>query len=106
MLPPVLTVPPLLFLSLCGLPLKIEDIVTHIQDETEGVPIRTVKSFMTKIPSVVTGKYCIYNCLFSLPPRRRFLILFRFLSSNDVNPHVSLSLSDNKFFVTSGQKNI
>ncbi|XP_051266068.1 regulator of G-protein signaling 6 [Dicentrarchus labrax] len=34
---------------------KIEDIVTQIQDETEGVPIRTVKSFMTKIPSVVTG---------------------------------------------------
>uniref|UniRef100_A0A8C2WRE5 Regulator of G protein signaling 6 n=1 Tax=Cyclopterus lumpus TaxID=8103 RepID=A0A8C2WRE5_CYCLU len=35
--------------------LLIEDIVTLIQDETEGVPIRTVKSFMTKIPSVVTG---------------------------------------------------
>uniref|UniRef100_A0AAQ5ZQE3 Regulator of G protein signaling 6 n=1 Tax=Amphiprion ocellaris TaxID=80972 RepID=A0AAQ5ZQE3_AMPOC len=35
--------------------MKIEDIVTRIQDETEGVPIRTVKSFMTKIPSVVTG---------------------------------------------------
>ncbi|KAM9704271.1 regulator of G-protein signaling 6-like isoform 1-T2 [Menidia menidia] len=34
---------------------KIEDIITQIQDETEGVPIRTVKSFMTKIPSVVTG---------------------------------------------------
>lgn len=34
---------------------KIEDIVTCIQHETEGVPIRTVKSFMTKIPSVVTG---------------------------------------------------
>uniref|UniRef100_A0A671WX65 Regulator of G protein signaling 6 n=1 Tax=Sparus aurata TaxID=8175 RepID=A0A671WX65_SPAAU len=33
----------------------IEDIVTLIQDEEEGVPIRTVKSFMTKIPSVVTG---------------------------------------------------
>uniref|UniRef100_A0AAQ4RFY1 Regulator of G protein signaling 6 n=1 Tax=Gasterosteus aculeatus aculeatus TaxID=481459 RepID=A0AAQ4RFY1_GASAC len=30
-------------------------IVTLIQDETDGVPIRTVKSFMTKIPSVVTG---------------------------------------------------
>uniref|UniRef100_A0AAZ3QMR7 Regulator of G protein signaling 6 n=1 Tax=Oncorhynchus tshawytscha TaxID=74940 RepID=A0AAZ3QMR7_ONCTS len=26
-----------------------------IQDETEGVPVRTVKSFLTKIPSVVTG---------------------------------------------------
>uniref|UniRef100_A0A8C6KQQ2 Regulator of G protein signaling 6 n=1 Tax=Nothobranchius furzeri TaxID=105023 RepID=A0A8C6KQQ2_NOTFU len=34
---------------------QIEDIVTRIQDETEGVPIRTVKSFMTKIHSVVTG---------------------------------------------------
>uniref|UniRef100_H2V954 Regulator of G protein signaling 6 n=1 Tax=Takifugu rubripes TaxID=31033 RepID=H2V954_TAKRU len=34
---------------------EIEEIVTLIQDETEGVPIRTVKSFMTKIPSVVTG---------------------------------------------------
>lgn len=34
---------------------KIEDIVTRIQHETEGVPIRTVKSFLSKIPSVVTG---------------------------------------------------
>ncbi|XP_061560848.1 regulator of G-protein signaling 6 isoform X1 [Phycodurus eques] len=34
---------------------KIEDIVTLLQDEAQGVPIRTVKSFMTKIPSVVTG---------------------------------------------------
>ncbi|XP_015260836.1 PREDICTED: regulator of G-protein signaling 6-like [Cyprinodon variegatus] len=34
---------------------KIEDIISRIQDETDGVPIRTVKSFMTKIPSVVTG---------------------------------------------------
>lgn len=42
------------FLS-CPLP-QIEEIVTLIQDETEGVPIRTVKSFRTKIPSVVTGK--------------------------------------------------
>lgn len=40
----------------CDLLLQIEEIVTVIQDETEGVPIRTVKSFMTKIPSVVTGK--------------------------------------------------
>lgn len=40
---------------LCDL-LQIEHVVTLIQDETKGVPIRTVKSFMTKIPSVVTGK--------------------------------------------------
>lgn len=47
----------LLELSFLSCPLlQIEEIVTLIQDETEGVPIRTVKSFMTKIPSVVTGK--------------------------------------------------
>ncbi|XP_051951746.1 regulator of G-protein signaling 6-like isoform X2 [Xyrauchen texanus] len=34
---------------------KIEDITTRLQDETEGVPVRTVKSFLSKIPSVVTG---------------------------------------------------
>lgn len=47
-----------------GRSLQIEDIVTLIQDEEEGVPIRTVKSFMTKIPSVVTGKNykrCVFD---------------------------------------------
>ncbi|NXF15855.1 RGS6 protein, partial [Rhodinocichla rosea] len=35
---------------------QIEDIVTRMQDDkTGGVPIRTVKSFLSKIPSVVTG---------------------------------------------------
>uniref|UniRef100_A0AAY4BHF3 Regulator of G protein signaling 6 n=1 Tax=Denticeps clupeoides TaxID=299321 RepID=A0AAY4BHF3_9TELE len=36
--------------------LQIEDIVSRLQDEkTGGVPIRTVKSFLSKIPSVVSG---------------------------------------------------
>lgn len=35
---------------------QIEDIVTRIQDEKAGgVAIRTVKSFLSKIPSVVSG---------------------------------------------------
>ncbi|XP_073923733.1 regulator of G-protein signaling 6 isoform X4 [Castor canadensis] len=35
---------------------QIEDIITKMQDDkTGGVPIRTVKSFLSKIPSVVTG---------------------------------------------------
>ncbi|XP_019623200.1 PREDICTED: regulator of G-protein signaling 7-like isoform X1 [Branchiostoma belcheri] len=34
---------------------KMERIVMHMQEEQDGVPIRTVKSFMTKIPSVFTG---------------------------------------------------
>ena len=34
---------------------KLEKILEKIQDEKSGVPIRTVKTFMTKIPSVFTG---------------------------------------------------
>lgn len=35
---------------------QIEDIVTRVQDEKAGgVAIRTVKSFLSKIPSVVSG---------------------------------------------------
>ncbi|XP_041929015.1 regulator of G-protein signaling 6-like isoform X1 [Alosa sapidissima] len=35
---------------------KIEDVVSRLQDEKAGgVPVRTVKSFLSKIPSVVAG---------------------------------------------------
>lgn len=33
-------------------------------DKTGGVPIRTVKSFLSKIPSVVTGRYRLFNFTF------------------------------------------
>ena len=33
----------------------METIVEKMQDETNGIPIRTVKSFMSKIPSVFIG---------------------------------------------------
>ena len=33
----------------------METIVEKMLDEVNGVPVRTVKSFMTKIPSVFTG---------------------------------------------------
>lgn len=43
---------------------QIEDIITKMQDDkTGGVPIRTVKSFLSKIPSVVTGKRSPYKVL-------------------------------------------
>lgn len=35
---------------------KLEAILEKMQDEKIGVPIRTVKTFMTKIPSVFTGQ--------------------------------------------------
>ena len=36
--------------------MKMEGIIEKMQKEDGGVPIRTVKSFMTKIPSVFTGQ--------------------------------------------------
>ena len=33
----------------------MEKLIHQMQDEKSGVPIRTVKSFMSKIPSVFTG---------------------------------------------------
>ncbi|EEC13171.1 regulator of G protein signaling, putative, partial [Ixodes scapularis] len=38
---------------------KMEHIVERMQDEQAGVPVRTVKSFMSKIPSVFTGERSI-----------------------------------------------
>uniref|UniRef100_A0AAX7VK14 Regulator of G protein signaling 7 n=1 Tax=Astatotilapia calliptera TaxID=8154 RepID=A0AAX7VK14_ASTCA len=34
---------------------KMEEVIARMQDEKNGIPIRTVKSFLTKIPSVFSG---------------------------------------------------
>uniref|UniRef100_A0AAY4ATS7 Regulator of G-protein signaling 7 n=1 Tax=Denticeps clupeoides TaxID=299321 RepID=A0AAY4ATS7_9TELE len=34
---------------------KMEDIIARMQEEKNGIPIRTVKSFLSKIPSVFSG---------------------------------------------------
>ena len=38
----------------------MERILERMQDDHSGVPVRTVKSFMSKIPSVFTGKTHLY----------------------------------------------
>lgn len=35
---------------------QMEEVIARMQDEKNGIPIRTVKSFLTKIPSVFSGK--------------------------------------------------
>lgn len=35
--------------------LQIESLLERMQDENTGLPIKSVKSFMSKIPSVLTG---------------------------------------------------
>ncbi|PKU48014.1 regulator of g-protein signaling 7 isoform x2 [Limosa lapponica baueri] len=37
----------------------MEDVIARMQDEKNGIPIRTVKSFLSKIPSVFSGVYQI-----------------------------------------------
>ncbi|KAI4876964.1 hypothetical protein NFI96_013282 [Prochilodus magdalenae] len=35
---------------------KMEDLIARMQEEKNGIPIRTVKSFLSKIPSVFSGR--------------------------------------------------
>lgn len=57
----------------------MEAVVEKMSDEVTGVPVRTVKSFMTKTPSVFTGKILrrMYYKLF---------YYFRLTIINDVKP--------------------
>lgn len=43
----------------------MEDVIARMQDEKNGIPIRTVKSFLSKIPSVFSGKFAFTVILFS-----------------------------------------
>lgn len=46
-------------LSHCNCVVQMEEVIARMQDEKNGIPIRTVKSFLTKIPSVFSGKALI-----------------------------------------------
>uniref|UniRef100_A0A8C2GIJ2 Regulator of G protein signaling 7b n=1 Tax=Cyprinus carpio TaxID=7962 RepID=A0A8C2GIJ2_CYPCA len=43
--------------------LQMEDIIARMQDEKNGIPIRTVKSFLSKIPSVFSECVCVCVCV-------------------------------------------
>lgn len=42
----------------------MESIVEKMLDEFTGVPVKTVKTFMTKTPSVFTGKSVVETLVF------------------------------------------
>lgn len=44
----------------------MEEVIARMQDEKNGIPIRTVKSFLTKIPSVFSGKLLVSEVFFAL----------------------------------------
>ena len=49
----------------------MEKLIHQMQDEKSGVPIRTVKSFMSKIPSVFTGEEIADE--FTMPSYKMFV---------------------------------
>lgn len=58
--------PPPLSHYLCVV--QMEEVIARMQDEKNGIPIRTVKSFLTKIPSVFSGKSFIPLCCCAFLP--------------------------------------
>ncbi|KFO25481.1 Regulator of G-protein signaling 7 [Fukomys damarensis] len=48
----------------CDVLLKMEDVIARMQDEKNGIPIRTVKSFLSKIPSVFSALKIFLTALF------------------------------------------
>lgn len=60
----------------------MEEVIARMQDEKSGIPIRTVKSFLTKIPSVFSGEslcletntFRIYQLLMMLNAKHANLI--------------------------------
>lgn len=61
---------------------KMESLVNHMLDAETGVPIKTVKSFLSKVPSVFTGQDLIAWIMKSLDMSdlckwMRLLIIFQ-----------------------------
>lgn len=67
----------------------MEDVIARMQDEKNGIPIRTVKSFLSKIPSVFSGKFTFSIALFC---PESFIELFKIYSN------CSLLKPSNSFF--------
>ncbi|XP_065165297.1 regulator of G-protein signaling 7 isoform X2 [Atheta coriaria] len=83
---------------------KMEKIVEQMQDETIGVPVRTVKSFMSKIPSVFTGSDLIMWMLKNLgiEEQTEALHLAHLMAAHGyffpIDDHVLTVKNDNTFY--------
>lgn len=83
---------------------KMEKIVEKMQDETTGVPVRTVKSFMSKIPSVFTGSDLIMWMMKNLDveDQQEALHLAHLMASHGyffpIDDHMLTVKNDNTFY--------
>jgi regulator of G-protein signaling len=83
---------------------KMEKIVEKMQDETTGVPVRTVKSFMSKIPSVFTGSDLIMWMLKNLDveDQQEALHLAHLMAAHGyffpIDDHMLTVKNDNTFY--------
>ncbi|KAJ8986258.1 hypothetical protein NQ317_009967 [Molorchus minor] len=82
----------------------MEKIVEKMQDETTGVPVRTVKSFMSKIPSVFTGSDLIMWMMKNLDveDQQEALHLAHLMASHGyffpIDDHMLTVKNDNTFY--------
>ncbi|XP_022907745.1 regulator of G-protein signaling 7 [Onthophagus taurus] len=83
---------------------KMEKMVEKMQDEVTGVPVRTVKSFMSKIPSVFTGSDLIMWMLKNLDvdDQTEALHLAHLVASHGyffpIDDHMLTVKNDNTFY--------
>ncbi|XP_018566519.1 regulator of G-protein signaling 7 [Anoplophora glabripennis] len=83
---------------------KMEKIVEQMQDEVTGVPVRTVKSFMSKIPSVFTGSDLIMWMMKNLDveDQQEALHLAHLMASHGyffpIDDHMLTVKNDNTFY--------
>ncbi|XP_046918006.1 regulator of G-protein signaling 7-like isoform X2 [Dermatophagoides farinae] len=83
---------------------KMEQIIDKMQDEQTGVPVRTVKSFMSKIPSVFNGSDLIAWMMreLDLDDQQEALHLANLMASHGyffpIDDHVLCVKADNTFY--------
>lgn len=82
----------------------MEKIVEKMQDETTGVPVRTVKSFLSKIPSVFTGSDLIMWMLknLNIEDQQEALHLAHLMAAHGyffpIDDHMLTVKNDNTFY--------
>uniref|UniRef100_A0A672PW06 Regulator of G protein signaling 7 n=1 Tax=Sinocyclocheilus grahami TaxID=75366 RepID=A0A672PW06_SINGR len=75
-----------------SLSLQMEDTIARMQDEKSGIPIRTVKSFLSKIPSVFSGSDIVQWMQKNLNIEDQGTVTFEIILSS-VYPEITLANS-------------
>ncbi|KAF3841945.1 hypothetical protein F7725_023896 [Dissostichus mawsoni] len=80
----------------------MEEVIAHMQDDKNGIPIRTVKSFLTKIPSVFSGSEIVQWMIKNLDIEDQALHLGTLMAAHGyffpISDHVLTLKDDGTFY--------